>query len=189
MLGIVVRVLEIVFAIPLFLYRWLFSKSKLDATGKCVVITGCDSGVGNAIALIAARLGFEVVAACLDPNGDGAQQLKTSSPSILIVQMDVTKPESVNEAFDHVKEHLTNTRSKLWALINNAGILVYGHFDWQLESQMEAQLRVNLIGVLQTTKTFLPMIRRTKGEFRLVTVFLMTLYSFSFPLRSCHQHH
>lgn len=177
----------------------------LPAAGKCVVITGCDSGVGLAIALTACKLGFEVVATCLNPNGDGAQLLKSASSSVSILHMDVTKPDSVSNALEHVNGYLAKTRTKLWALVNNAGLLVYGHFDWQLESQIKAQLEVNLMGVMRVTKTFLPLIRRAEGEkcsevssrhqihffsaLIKATIMLGSRFNATSSFRSCNKHH
>ncbi len=137
---------------------------KLHPSGKSVVITGCDSGVGLSLAITAHKLGFHVVATCLDTYGYGANLMREKYPDILIAQMDVTKPPDIENVLKIVRDHLQQTETCLWALINNAGVLVYGHFDWQLEGQVLMQVQVNLIGVLQVTKAFQPLIRQAKGK-------------------------
>ena len=138
-------------------------KIKLESNGKCVIITGCDSGVGLSLAIFAQSLGFHVVATCLDTSSNGAQLIKDKYPSILILKMDVTNNDDVRETKELVSTYLRQTQSQLWGLVNNAGILIYGQFDWQTESQIQNQIQVNLIGVMRVTKAFLPLIRTAKG--------------------------
>ena len=90
--------------------------------------------------------------------------MKEKYPDIIIAQMDVTKPSDIENVLHIVKDHLEQTHTCLWALINNAGVLVYGHFDWQLESQVLMQVQVNFVGVLQVTKAFQSLIRQAKGK-------------------------
>jgi len=137
---------------------------KLCSSGKSVVITGCDSGIGLSLAITAQKLGFHVFATCLDNNGYGANYMRENFPDIVVVPMNVTKPVDIQNALQIVKDHLQKTKTILWALINNAGVLVYGHYDWQLDSQAELQVQVNFMGVLRVTKAFQPLIRQAKGK-------------------------
>lgn len=137
---------------------------KLCSSGKSVVVTGCDSGIGLSLAITAHKLGFHVFATCLDNNGYGANYMRENFPDIVVLPMDVTKPADIQNALKVVKDHLEKTKTILWALINNAGVLVYGHFDWQLDYQAESQVQVNFLGVLRVTKAFLPLIRQAKGK-------------------------
>ncbi|XP_046649082.1 D-beta-hydroxybutyrate dehydrogenase, mitochondrial-like [Daphnia pulicaria] len=137
---------------------------KLCSSGKSVVVTGCDSGIGLSLAITAHKLGFHVFATCLDNNGYGANYMRENFPDIVVVPMDVTNPADIQNTLKVVKDHLEKTKTILWALINNAGVLVYGHFDWQLDYQAESQVQVNFLGVLRVTKAFLPLIRQAKGR-------------------------
>ena len=62
-----------------------------------------------------------------------------------------------------VFQYLSNTNSQLWALVNNAGVLVYGQADWLTEEQVISQVNVNYVAVWRVTKAFLPLIRKSKG--------------------------
>ncbi|XP_057379581.1 D-beta-hydroxybutyrate dehydrogenase, mitochondrial-like [Daphnia carinata] len=137
---------------------------KCGPSGKSVLITGCDSGIGLSMAIAAEKLGFHVIATCLDLKGYGANFMQQNYPNIFVVQMDVTKPTDIENVLQIVKDNLQNTETTLWALINNAGVLVYGHFDWQLDYQIESQVQVNFMGMLRVTKAFLPLIRQAKGR-------------------------
>jgi 3-hydroxybutyrate dehydrogenase len=139
-------------------------RRKFSSSGKSVLITGCDSGIGLSLAITAQKLGFHVFATCLDNNGYGANYMRENFPDIVVVPMDVTNPIDIKNALQIVKDHLQETKTILWALINNAGVLIYGHFDWQLDYQAELQVQVNFLGVLRVTKAFQPLIRRAKGK-------------------------
>ena len=65
------------------------------------------AGFGNALAKRLDRLGFVVIAGCLDVNSEGAEALRNWSDSgrIHVVPLDVTKDEQIQKAVDFVKEH------------------------------------------------------------------------------------
>ncbi|OTF73574.1 hypothetical protein BLA29_010652, partial [Euroglyphus maynei] len=48
----------------------------INPMNKIVLITGCDTGFGNRLALKLDRLGFHVFAGVLNIDGDGVQQLR-----------------------------------------------------------------------------------------------------------------
>ncbi|NXL83650.1 DHI2 dehydrogenase, partial [Alectura lathami] len=65
----------------------------LPVAGRAVLVTGCDSGFGQATARHLDSLGFRVFASVLDPRGPGAQELQRSCSSRLtLLRMDLTKP-------------------------------------------------------------------------------------------------
>ncbi|XP_068182642.1 11-beta-hydroxysteroid dehydrogenase type 2 [Antennarius striatus] len=140
----------------------------LSACGKAVLITGCDSGFGNATAKHLDSLGFEVFATVLDLSGDGARMLqRTCSSRLTLLQVDITQPQQVQQA-------LLDTKAKLglqglWGLVNNAGVCVnFGDAELSLMSNYRSCMEVNFFGTLSVTKSFLPLLRHAKG--RIVTV-------------------
>ncbi|GFS30286.1 estradiol 17-beta-dehydrogenase 2, partial [Nephila pilipes] len=65
----------------------------------------CDTGFGHLLAKRLDSKGFHVFACCLLPDGNGASELqKTCSKRLKIVDLDVTKDESIK----HAKEIVTN---------------------------------------------------------------------------------
>lgn len=65
---------------------------------------------------------------------------------------------------NHDKKNI-GQKMKLWALINNAGIGVMGEFEWgNFDTQIRRVLEVNTIGPALITRTFLPLIRESKGR-------------------------
>ena len=154
----------ILVGVLIFFISTIFKNNRLEPAGKCLLITGCDSGVGLCLAIFGHKLGFHLIAACLDNSGEGATLMKEKYPEILVIQMNVTSPEDIKKARELVTAYLLQTKSQLWAVINNAGVLIYGQFDWQTESQLLNQIQVNLVGVMRVTRAFIPLIRKAKGN-------------------------
>ncbi|KAM4042459.1 retinol dehydrogenase 7-like [Anomaloglossus baeobatrachus] len=135
-----------------------------DARGRAVLITGCDSGFGNLLALRLLDMGFTVFAACLFPDGEGAQALiNHSSPGqVKVIRLDVTKDEEVEKVKQYVKENLPE--KGLWGLVNNAGVVMWGMVEWQTIEKYQKVLDINLLGGIRTTLAFAPLIRKSKGR-------------------------
>jgi NAD(P)-dependent dehydrogenase (short-subunit alcohol dehydrogenase family) len=53
--------------------------------------------------------------------------------------------------------------SELKALINNAGVMIFGEFEWLTEQHILRQIDVNLVGAMRTTKSFCSMLRKYRG--------------------------
>ncbi|XP_053556535.1 11-beta-hydroxysteroid dehydrogenase type 2 [Bombina bombina] len=140
----------------------------LQAKGKTVFITGCDTGFGNVAAHKLDTLGFSVIASVLNLESPGAKELKKKcSENLTIIQMDLTKPEDIQKAQQITKSKTAQTG--LWALINNAGYCAhYGDAELSLMSTYRGCMEVNFFGTLEITKALLPLIRSCKG--RIVTV-------------------
>ncbi|XP_071996572.1 retinol dehydrogenase 7-like [Engystomops pustulosus] len=136
----------------------------LDPQGRAVLITGCDSGFGNLLAHRLLSMGFTVFAACLFPDGEGAQALRAhASPGELkVLRLDVTSDKEIEQAKQYVQDHLPN--KGLWGLVNNAGISIWGMVEWLTIDKFQKVLDVNLLGSIRTTLAFAPLIRKNKGR-------------------------
>ncbi|XP_041048547.1 corticosteroid 11-beta-dehydrogenase isozyme 2 [Carcharodon carcharias] len=140
------------------------SSPKLSVQGKAVLITGCDSGFGKAMAQHFDSLGFEVFATVLNKDGPGAKELlQMCSQQLTLIQMDLTKPEDIERALQITKEKLGE--KGLWGLVNNAG-LCFNISDAELStmSNYRGCMEVNFFGAITITKGVLPLIRRAKGR-------------------------
>ncbi|KAI9560428.1 hypothetical protein GHT06_014445 [Daphnia sinensis] len=134
-----------------------------NTNDKAVVITGCDSGFGNALAIKLDGIGFKVYAGCLDVRGEGAQELKAKCSSRLhLIPLDVTKKEQVSAATHLVASTLEDR--KLWAVVNNAGVACSSEIEWCPIDIFEKMLEVNTIGTVRVTKAFLPLLRQSQGR-------------------------
>ncbi|PSN43891.1 hypothetical protein C0J52_07744 [Blattella germanica] len=149
-----------------FLFR-LWRKAIIAPCKRHVIfITGCDSGLGYSIALYAYKLGLTVVAGCLQVESDGAKQLKEKCPDRLhIIQLDITNSESVNAAAKWTRELLEKDPNlELKSLVNNAGIMIFGEYEWLTEKHIMNQININVLGTMRITKALCPLIRKYKGR-------------------------
>ncbi|XP_063825430.1 D-beta-hydroxybutyrate dehydrogenase, mitochondrial [Ostrinia nubilalis] len=133
---------------------------------RVVAITGCDSGLGWAIAARAAREGLVTVAGMLKgadtPAGQALKKLSAHP-----CQLDVTDNKSVSDFKEYVDKLLKdNPNYKLHAIVNNAGVMTIGDYEWQRPSMIEATINVNLLGAMRVVSAFLPDLRRTALQFQ-----------------------
>lgn len=135
--------------------------TEVKGDGKAVLITGCDSGFGHRLAERLSKKGFLVFAGCLNSNSDGAEELNRLN-NIVVLQMDVTKQEQVDETFAAVKEKLGDR--VLWSVVANAGIGSCGLLEWTTMETIAKMFDVNVFGVLRVIKMFLPLVRKSHGR-------------------------
>ncbi|XP_054311164.1 17-beta-hydroxysteroid dehydrogenase type 2 [Pongo pygmaeus] len=159
----------ILFSVSCFLtYTYLSGQELLPVDQKAVLVTGGDCGLGHALCKYLDELGFTVFAGVLNENGPGAEELRrTCSPRLSVLQMDITKPVQIKDAYSKVAAMLQDRG--LWAVINNAGVLGFPT-DGELLPMTDYKqcMAVNFFGTVEVTKTFLPLLRKSKG--RLVNV-------------------
>jgi len=144
---------------------------QMEVGDKSVLVTGCDTGFGLALAKHLASLGFNVFAGCLlaDKAGPGAEELKALNNSKLkVLQLDVTNQEDWEKAAVFINDNLISTSSGLWGIVNNAGWATFGEVEWVSMSTYRRALEINVFGLINGIKTVLPMIRKARG--RVVTI-------------------
>ncbi|XP_037343981.2 retinol dehydrogenase 1 isoform X1 [Pungitius pungitius] len=127
-----------------------------------VLVTGCDSGFGNLLARRLDAKGFHVVAACLTRRGAAALSAAASRRLKTLV-MDVTDSASIRAALEFVSREVGERG--LWGLVNNAGRSVpIGPTEWMKLEDFTQVLDVNLIGVIEVTLQFLPLLKKAQGR-------------------------
>ncbi|CAF3301859.1 unnamed protein product [Rotaria sp. Silwood2] len=146
------------------LYRHFFPTSNIDPNGKYVLITGCDTGFGNGLAIELDKQGFNVLAGVYISSSLNCLKDKLSSRAT-VFRLDITKEEDINAVFELVKEK-TNV---LHALVNNAGIGTGGYIDWITLEHMHKIMDVNFFGHVAMTKKFLPLLI-AKRDSRIVNI-------------------
>ncbi|KAL3832402.1 hypothetical protein ACJMK2_024049 [Sinanodonta woodiana] len=150
--------------VAFYILHWLFRKiPQRKYPSKYVVITGCDSGFGNMLAKRLDHMDFHVFAGCLTEKG-ATELRKTCSNRLITLDLDVTNAVSIQKAFKQVKSNIPSDTG-LWGLVNNAGIPgELGHVEWMTRADYDQVMAVNTFGMVDVTKTFLPLIRRTRGR-------------------------
>ena len=146
------------------IYRYLFPAPDINANGKYVLISGCDSGFGQGLAIELDRRGFHVVAGVLLSDSLTSLKAKLSSRAT-VCPLDITKQDDIDAVYDLVKSK-TNV---LHALVNNAGIGAGGYIDWVSMEFMRKIMDVNFFGQVAMTKKFLPLLI-AKRDCRVVNI-------------------
>ena len=119
----------------------------MNITGKTVLITGANRGIGRALVTEALRRGAKRVYAGTRGALDIADQRVTP------LTLDVTSAEQIEQAVRQV--------GSLDILINNSGIAPYD--DLSDPAVIEQALAVNFFGMYKVSRAFLPTLRRSKG--------------------------
>ncbi|XP_015776115.1 PREDICTED: retinol dehydrogenase 3-like isoform X2 [Acropora digitifera] len=147
-----------------FVVKRLFSRGHFvhGFHEKYVLLTGCDSGFGKVTALELDRLGFNVFATCLTK--EGQEELNAvCSERLKTIHLDVTDSQEIRDALGFVMQNLP-ANTGLWGLINNAGIARIGPVEWQSLEDYKRVADVNLWGLIDVTKVFLPLIKKECGR-------------------------
>ena len=125
---------------------------------KNVLITGANKGIGFEIARQMATQSFHVIlsgrsAARVE---EATSRLKQAGASCSSLVMDVGNIDSIQFAFEEVYDRI----STLDVLINNAAILLDSAtaFLQATNTMIEDTLRINALGPLYVTRTFLPLL-------------------------------
>lgn len=118
-------------------------------------------------------LHMTVISCCHNLQSQGAQllqQMATEDARLLTWQLDLLQPESIEEVQVKLQQLLTsNSDYQFMALVNNAGVMCFGEFEWQLPAQIEMQINCNLLGTMRLTRQLLPLLRQHRGRIINVT--------------------
>jgi NAD(P)-dependent dehydrogenase (short-subunit alcohol dehydrogenase family) len=129
---------------------------------KVVLVTGAASGIGRAIALIAAREGAHLVLADLDPHAgnDTLRQVRDRGAEGLFATIDVGLPGDAQALVDQTLAHF----GRLDVACNNAGIGGPSALlaDYPLDGWAQV-INVNLSGVFYGMRCQIPALLRSGG--------------------------
>ncbi len=120
-----------------------------------VLITGASGGIGRAAARELLSRGWNVFGGVRreqDARGLRAELGEGFTP----LRLEVTDPDSVREAAEVVQAALAGTA--LDALVNSAGIIRLGPLACLSTAALREQFEVNLFGLFEVTRTFLPLL-------------------------------
>jgi NAD(P)-dependent dehydrogenase (short-subunit alcohol dehydrogenase family) len=128
---------------------------KLD--GRVAIITGGDSGIGRAVAVLYAREGADVAITYLEVEEEDAQETRRAVEAegrrCLTIQTDVKEPARCREVVAQVVREL----GRLDILVNNAAFQQHVDDLSQLtEAQWDTTFRTNIHGYFYMVKSALP---------------------------------
>lgn len=134
-----------------------------DQTGKRVLITGANSGIGYYTALELARKGADIILACRDRQrgetvlADIAKQAPGTRPELAIVDL-----ASLSSVRDFVQKELTRRRP-IHVLINNAGVMAPPKRRETVDG-FELQFGTNVLGHFALTMLLMPALEQAAIE-------------------------
>jgi NAD(P)-dependent dehydrogenase (short-subunit alcohol dehydrogenase family) len=118
-------------------------------SGRAVLITGANRGIGRALAVEALDRGASRVYV-----GTRKALSDNSDPRVTALALDITNGAQIQHAVAKV--------DSLDILINNAGLAIYD--DLSDASVLQQHLAVNLFGTYAVTQAFLPALTRSSGS-------------------------
>ncbi|WP_216699304.1 SDR family NAD(P)-dependent oxidoreductase [Arthrobacter sp. H14] len=139
-------------------------------TDKIALITGSDSGIGQATAIEFAKEGADVVVHYLE-DADGAnatrEQVEAQGRRAIVVHGDHGDEATVKEWFRAALEAF----GRIDILMNNASVDASGTYVADLEiADFEATMRSNLIGQLICCKHFINHRKQTGGGGKIINI-------------------
>lgn len=126
---------------------------------KTVLITGTSSGLGRLTAKYFAKNNWNVAATMRSPEKETELNIISN---IKVFKLDITQPETIQQAAKAV----IATFGKIDVVVNNAGIGMYGALELTTNSDIDRQYAVNVKGVINVIRAFLPHFRQQRaGKF------------------------
>jgi NAD(P)-dependent dehydrogenase (short-subunit alcohol dehydrogenase family) len=128
----------------------------VDLENKVVLITGSSIGIGQATAFEFAKEGCKVVITYYKDKEEAEKTrlkcMTLGASDTLLIHLNLMENESILFTVEKVIEKF----GQIDILINNAGVLAWKPLRQQTFDEIEAQVRVNLEGLIKMTKASLP---------------------------------
>src|ERR1700743_1736619 len=118
-------------------------------------ITGCSTGFGRELARHTLSLGYPTVVTARNPAQLEEFTMEYGALA-LVLKLDVTSQEDIDAAVKTTLERL----GRIDVLVNNAGIGYFGSFEESELSEVRKMFDINVWGLVNTTRAFLPAMRR-----------------------------
>lgn len=135
---------------------------------KKVLVTGAGRGIGRAIALAAAKAGYEVIAhynRSSKPAAELKAQIEADGGTCHLIQFDISDRADCRKKL----EALWEEQGPLWGIVCNAGICSDNTFVALSDEQWDSVINTNLNGFYNVLSPLvMPMCRKKKG--RIVTI-------------------
>lgn len=123
--------------------------------GKVALITGADSGIGRAVAVLFAREGADVAVAYLSEDEDAretSRHVEKEGARCLLIRGDVRDPAFCDEAVQRTVDEL----GQLDILVNNAGFQEHAESLEDIsDEQLDMTFRTNIYGYIQMARAAL----------------------------------
>ena len=140
-----------------------------DQSGKCIIVTGANTGLGYEAARVLAAKGARVLLACRSKDKAEAAMAKigreTSGADLAFLPLDQADLVSIREAAE-----LAAKEPRIDVLLNNAGVMIPPLM--RTAQGFELQFGVNHLGCFALTSQLLPKLAQTAGSRVVITASL-----------------
>ena len=129
------------------------------------LITGTSTGFGEELVKVVLQKGDYAVATARNSSKLSFEGANDSNS--LLVDLDVTKKESIDQAFDAAIKRF----KRVDVVVNNAGYGLNGPFETLSEKQIRQQMEINFFGLIDVTRKAMETMRdlKTGGVIQNVT--------------------
>lgn len=130
--------------------------------GKVCIVTGAESGIGNATATRFAEEGAQVIGLGLDDSQGLAwqNQQQAQNNKVSFFKVDVSKNVEVRD----VIEKIAKLHNKIDVLVNNAAVFHYHKIEDLAEDDWDRVMAVNVKSIYLTSKYCIPHMRPNGGS-------------------------
>jgi len=138
--------------------------------GKVALITGSDSGIGQATAIAFANEGADVIVNYLD-DADGAAataaEIEAAGQNAIVMQADISGEAHVEAMFDQAVDRF----GTIDILMNSAGVDASGHEVADLPTEVwDKAIRTNLYGAFFCCRRFIQLRKQAGGGGKIINV-------------------
>ena len=139
---------------------------------KTIFITGASSGLGKATAKLFALKDWKVYAIMRNP--DRENELNRLS-GVVLLPLDVTDAPQINRMVEKIV-----ASDEVNVVFNNAGYGLAGPLEGLTDEQIVRMVNTNLLGVILTTRAFIPHFRKRRAGLFINTTSIGGLVAFPF---------
>jgi NAD(P)-dependent dehydrogenase (short-subunit alcohol dehydrogenase family) len=129
---------------------------------RVAIVTGGDSGIGRAVAVLFAREGADVAVVYLNEHEDAEETrraVEAEGRRCLLISGDLRDPEFCKDAVEHTVREL----GKLNVLVNNAAFQEHvGSLEELSDEHLDMTIKTNLYGYIRMARAALP--HMTRGD-------------------------
>ncbi len=157
----------------------------MDPFRKAVLVTGCSSGIGEAVARYLSGNGF-VVFATVRKVKDYDRLLGLNNPTLIPVHpVDMANAGDIRHALEFVVGELSRIGCSLYAIVNNAGGGTVAPLEVIDPEILSVEFRTRVVGPVSLLQGFLPLIREAHGRVLWITTPALIPVPFVSSIHAC----
>jgi NAD(P)-dependent dehydrogenase (short-subunit alcohol dehydrogenase family) len=141
----------------------LRERARVDVTDRWIVVTGCDSGLGQGLVAELIDRNARVIALCFTEQGAHAALTRGAA---LAPRVDLSDDDAVRAVAVEIERACGGA---LWGLVHNAGVVLPGFVEYVPHAYYQRVMDVNFFAPVLLTQRLLPCLRAASGRVVLVS--------------------